>query len=183
MRVPSEETTWSMMIPRIGSVSRGDGWTAAVQAFPCSTIRPAARRLWMSCQAAARRPMTASPASPCAHIRGGHAVPHLTGHSAAEVSHDFEEPQWAPHGGPYGPEVTRHPRTGGLSAVSRTSAVARVTCLATASPRRAAQIDLLGPRVRGGVGGEKDADRCVGEVVQLRCAEGPVIPAEHGLVQ
>src|SRR5215467_1711328 len=88
-----------------------------------------------------------------------------------------------PHGRPYGPEVTRHPRTGGLSAVSRTSAVARVTCLATASPWRAAQIDLLGPRVHGGVGGEKDADRCVGEVVQLRCAEGSVIPAEHGLVQ
>src|SRR5215467_11862117 len=87
-----------------------------------------------------------------------------------------------PHGRPYGPEVTRHPRTGELSAVSRTSAVARVTRLATASPRRAANI-WLGPRARCGVGGEKDTDGCVGEVVQLRCAEGSVVPAEHGLVQ
>src|SRR5215813_2654587 len=95
MRVPSEETTCSMMTPsdRIGFAL--DGWTAAAQAFPCSTIRPAAKRLWMSCQAAGRRPTTASPASLCAHIRGGHAVPYLTGHSAAEVSHDSEEPQWA----------------------------------------------------------------------------------------
>src|SRR5215475_13679990 len=39
------------------------------------------------------------------------------------------------------------------------------------------------PGVRGGVGGEEDADRSVGEVVQLRCADWTAIPAEHGLVQ
>src|SRR5215471_21507242 len=81
------------------------------------------------------------------------------------------------------PGVTVTPERGGLSAC-----VADIRCCARLAWRRrlrpAGSADWpLGPLVRGGVGGEKDADRCVGEAVQLRCAEGPVIPAEHGLVQ